>query len=178
MKDFLQGKWLKHPLHPILVHLPTGLWPAALVFDLIAVFGAGGEAGNRLVRISFYCIALGLLSALAAAPAGLADWWDIKPNKPARKMGLYHMAINLSVTVLQVVNLLLRWGSINTATTIDPLPLTLSVISVLALFVSGYLGGRMVYDQGISIARLSKGEWRKRAEAGGSAVPDNKGAEG
>ena len=30
LKDLLQGKWLGHPLHPALVHVPTGLWPAAL----------------------------------------------------------------------------------------------------------------------------------------------------
>ena len=34
-KALLQGKWLGHPLHPALVHLPTGLFPAALLFDVI-----------------------------------------------------------------------------------------------------------------------------------------------
>jgi hypothetical protein len=36
--------------------------------------------------------------------------------------------------------------------------------------VSGYLGGRMVYAYGISIARQSKKEWRERAEKGGARV--------
>lgn len=39
LKDFLQGKWLGHPLHPLLVHLPTALWPAALVFDILSIAG-------------------------------------------------------------------------------------------------------------------------------------------
>ena len=28
IKAFLQGKWLGHPLHPAMVHLPTGAWTA------------------------------------------------------------------------------------------------------------------------------------------------------
>jgi len=175
MKEFLQGKWLKHPLHPILVHMPTALWPAALLFDILANFGVGG---NALVQTSFYCIAFGLMSALVAIPAGLADWWDIKPGKPARTLGLYHMAINLAVTVLQIANLLLRLDTLTTSTTVAALPFALSILSTLLLLVSGYLGGRMVYDQGISIARNSKDEWRKRAERAGAAVPKKEGAEG
>src|SRR5437762_13190442 len=93
-KDLLQGKWLGHPLHPALVHVPTGLWPAALVFDLINYFG---PASNSLARTASGCIAMGLLAALAAIPAGLADWWDIKPGKPARKLGWWHMGLNAAV---------------------------------------------------------------------------------
>jgi len=174
VKDFLQGKWLHHPLHPILTHLPTSLWPSALVFDLIARFGGGG---NAFAQASFYAILLGLVSAALAIPAGLADWWDIKPDKPARKLGLYHMALNLTVTGVQIVNLLLRLGTLSIAVTVGRLPLALSALATVMLFVSGYLGGLMVYDQGISIARLSKTKWREVAKKGGANVPAEKGGE-
>src|SRR5437762_2207877 len=105
LKGLFQGKWLGHPLHPALVHLPTGLWPAALVFDLINYFG---PAANSLVRTAFGCIALGLLVALIAIPAGLADWWDIKPGKPARTLGWWHMGLNACVFTLMAVSLWLR----------------------------------------------------------------------
>jgi uncharacterized membrane protein len=169
MKDFLQGKWLGHPLHPILVHIPTALWPAALVFDILANTSAGGS--RALVQTSFYAILFGLVVAVLAVPAGLADWWDIKRDKPAWKIGLYHMGLNLSIAVLQLINLLLRLGDLATATYVGALPLALSAISTLGLLASGYLGGMMVYDYGINIVRLSKGEWRKIAEAGGARVP-------
>jgi uncharacterized membrane protein len=172
MKDFLQGKWLKHPLHPLLVHIPTALWPAALVFDILSMLGVGG---NPMVQTSFYCILFGLVVALVAAPAGLADWLDIRPGKPAKNMGLIHAGINVTVTLVQIVNLVLRWGTFSTDTAVDTLPMVLSLASTLALLVSGYIGGRMVYDQGINIARLSKGEWRDRAEKAGNAVPQKGG---
>lgn len=174
MKEFLQGKWLKHPLHPILVHIPTALWPSALLFDLLA----NARNDNALVQAAFYMGLFGLVAALGAIPAGIADWWDIKPEKPARRLGVYHMVLNITATVLWSINLLLRLGDLNTATSVGALPLALSVVATLILFVSGYLGGRMVYHYGIGIARLSKGRWRRVAERGGAHVPKKEEAAG
>jgi uncharacterized membrane protein len=174
MKEFLQGKWLKHPLHPILVHIPTALWPAALLFDVLANL----RNDNALVQAAFYMVLFGWVVALLAIPAGLADWWDIKPGKPARRLGVYHMVLNIAATVLWGVNLLLRLGDLPTATSVGAPPLTLSVVGTLILLVSGYLGGRMVYHYGIGIGRLSKGRWRRVAERGGARVPKKEEAAG
>src|SRR5688500_6661062 len=103
MIDFLQGKWLKHPLHPALVHIPTGLWIAAFFIDVASQFWAE----NDLVQLAFYAIVLGLLVAVLAIPTGYADWTDIRPEKPAWKLGLYHMILNGIVSVLWSINLAL-----------------------------------------------------------------------
>src|SRR5688572_13184416 len=108
IKGILQGNFLGHPLHPALVHLPTGLFPAALVFDIVAMVRGGDDAA---VRVGFWCIAIGIAAALAAAPAGLADWWDIKPEKRARKLGIWHLAINLFVLAIFAISLKLRWNA-------------------------------------------------------------------
>src|SRR5207253_2670995 len=138
--DFLKGKWLGHPLHPILAHVPMAMWPGALIFDLLSQFQIGG---NAMVRLSFYAIAFGLAAALLAAPTGLVDWSGIKKEKPAWKIGLYHLTFNLIVTVLFAVNLYLRWPSFREATEVNPEPLLLSALGTLILIVSAYLGGRM-----------------------------------
>ena len=167
MIDFLQGKWLKHPLHPALVHIPTSLWLAAFLFDLLSLW----YPYNTFVQISFYAILLGLILALLAIPTGFADWTDIKREKPAWKLGLYHMVLNVIVTVLWGINL---WMRMNTLTVMTSVPIglvTLSGIASLLLIVSGYLGGRMIYAYGISVARLSKQNWREIAKEGGAAVP-------
>jgi uncharacterized membrane protein len=168
MKDFLQGKWLGHPLHPILVHIPTALWPAALVFDLLSWFGVGG---NALVRAATYAILVGLVVALAAVPTGIADWSGIKRERPAWKIGLIHMLLNLAVIIVWAINLYLRWGTRDVADRVGTVPLLLSIVGTVVLLVSGYLGGRLVYDYGISVARNSKEEWRRVAEAGGARMP-------
>lgn len=169
LKKFLQGTWLGHPLHPALVHVPTGLWTAALVFDVLTVLGIGG---NALVRTSYYAILAGFIVALLAIPAGLADWWDIGRDKPAWKLGLYHMLINALVTLLALANLFLRGGEALEATAVPTVPLVLSALMVGLLAVSGYLGGRMVFSYGTSVARQSKPKWRQRAEAGGAQMKE------
>ena len=171
MIDFLQGKWLKHPLHPALVHIPTALWSSAFVFDLLSQF----RPDNVFVQLAFYAIALGLFVALLAIPTGYADWTDIRPEKPAWKLGLYHMILNLIVSILWGINLALRIGSFQTAATVPLGWLGLSALATVLLLISGYLGGRMIYAYGISIARLSKKRWRKIAQEGGAAVPPESG---
>ncbi|MBA4148869.1 MAG: DUF2231 domain-containing protein [Verrucomicrobia bacterium] len=171
LTDILKGKWLGHPLHPIFVHIPAGLWPAALIFDLVSISQFGG---NGMVRLSFYCIALGLAATLFAIPTGLVDWSGIKKEKPAWKLGLYHMVGNLFVTALFAANLGLRAEKFQTAVRVDTPELVLSIIGTLFLFVSAYLGGLMVFDQGTSVARNSKKKWRTIAERGNANLPPDK----
>ena len=171
LADLLKGKWLGHPLHPALVHLPVGLWTATLVFDLLSQFDLGG---NAMVQLSFWSIALGLAAAFLAIPTGLADWSEIKKDKPAWKFGLYHMGLNLMVTVIFAVNLGLRVGNFREVRDVSQGPLILSVIGVALLIPSAYLGGRMVFDYGTGVARMSKRKWRRMAEAGGANVPPEK----
>ena len=170
MIDFLQGKWLKHPLHPALVHIPTALWLAAFVIDLISLF----REDNALVQLSFYAILVGLLVAILAIPTGIADWTDIREEKPAWKLGLYHMILNLVVTILWGINVWLRIQTFQSAAAVPAGLVTLSGIATLLLLVSGYLGGRMIYAYGINVARLSKKKWREIAIEGGAAVPPEK----
>src|SRR5256885_1981674 len=164
--DFLKGKWLGHPLHPILAHVPMAMWPGALIFDVLSRWN-----GNAMVRLSFYAIIFGLAASFLAVPAGLVDWSGIKKEKPAWKIGLYHMALNLFVTLLFAVNLGLRWQTFREASEVGRVPLLLSAVGTLILIGSAYLGGRMVYEYGISVARMSKKKWRKLAAAGGANLP-------
>jgi len=166
--NFLKGKWLGHPLHPILVHIPMAMWPGALIFDLLSQWGIGG---NAVVRLSFYAIAFGLVASLLAVPTGILDWSGIKKEKPAWKIGLYHMTLNLVVALLFAINFGLRLQIYREATQVDGMPLLLSIIGTAILIVSAYLGGMMTYQYGISVARMSKKKWRKIAEAGGANVP-------
>jgi uncharacterized membrane protein len=167
IKKFLQGSWLKHPLHPALVHIPVGLWTAALVFDILSRTQWGG---NAMVRTSFYAIAIGLFVVLLAVPTGVADWWDIKRDKPAWLLGVYHMILNFVAAAVWTLNLFWRWPELN-ASAVAAVPLTLSIVGTILLFISSYLGGRMTFAYGVSVARNSKGEWRALAERGKSRLP-------
>ena len=149
LKRLLQGRPFGHPLHPLLVHLPIGLFVLSLVLDVIANWFDGG---TPVVQGAFYTMALGALLGLVAAAAGFADFVDIRRDHPARPAAVVHMFLNLLVVGAYLVNLWLRSGALAAATVPWP-TLILSAVSLAVLFVSGYLGGRLVYDEGIGVGR-------------------------
>lgn len=60
----------KHPVHPMLVTIPIGLWIFSLICDLVYVFGGQGETWSV---VAFYTLAGGLAGALVAAIPGFID---------------------------------------------------------------------------------------------------------
>lgn len=168
IKWVLQGRWFGHPLHPLLAHLPTALWPTALVLDIISRTSGDHPA---LTLTAWWCILAGLAAALLAVPTGLADWSDIKPNKPARKIGIFHLALNGIVFLLFLANFILRGINGIDAPRATLPQLVLSAIGAALLVLSGYLGGLMIYDHGIHVAKDSKKHWRQVAQLAGANLP-------
>lgn len=147
LKHLLQGHWLKHPLHPLLVHIPVGLWILSLVFD-IASFNA--RDGNIFVQASYYTMLVGVIGALLAALAGFADFLDIPAGTRAKAIGWTHMLLNLIIVLLYITNLWVRYGQLGLEAVAD-LPFALSVIAIIMLAVSGYLGGVLIYQHGVGV---------------------------
>src|SRR5687767_4275176 len=145
MKRFLQGRPLGHPLHPILVHLPIGLFVLSLIFDVMALAKIDGY-----IKPAFYTMALGVLTALVAAVPGLADYSDIRRDAPARKIATRHMLLNIAAVALYVVNTALRY---RTRDDLGIIPFALSLIGIGILSYSGYLGGMLVYGEGVGVGR-------------------------
>jgi uncharacterized membrane protein len=169
MKKVLQGHWLGHPLHPVLVSFPIALWVTAFVADVTSRFTAPATP----LRISWFALVLGTLMALLAAPTGLADWWDIKRGRRAWTLGVYHLLLNLLAVTLAIANLVWR-ASANLSAGVPNGPLLLSAATTLVVLIAMYLGGRMVYQHGTSVARMSKRSWRRAAEAGGARLAPEK----
>lgn len=162
----------KFPFHSLVVHVPVAAWSGALLFDVLSRMHIGG---NAMVRLSFFSISLGLAAALLAIPTGVLDWGGVKKEKPAWKIGLYHMAANLVVTIVFAINLGVRISTWKTAEMVPLSALLLSVIGTVLLLGAAYLGGMMVYEHGIGVARRSKEKWRQIAEAGGARLPKKEG---
>jgi nitrite reductase/ring-hydroxylating ferredoxin subunit/uncharacterized membrane protein len=148
MKALLQGRWLGHPLHAIFVHYPVGLWILSLALDVITRF----YINNALVRASFLAMLVGTGVAVLAAVTGLADWADIRRDHEARRPATLHMIINLAVIALYAVNLALRYNSLDGGR-VPLLYIAMSAVGVAAISVSGYLGGLVVYDDGVGVGR-------------------------
>src|SRR5947207_6570681 len=149
MKALLEGKPLHHPLHPLLVHFPIGLFFFSFVLDIAHLILRSAPA---LVVGAFYSMAFGIIGALIAAAPGFADYVEIRRDHPARRTATWHMLLNLSAVALYAANLYLRRDQI-AALSVPESGLALSFVGVVVLSVSGYLGGTMVYDDGISVGR-------------------------
>jgi len=149
LKDFLEGKPLQHPIHPLLIHFPIGLFILSFILDLISL--AFPSAPN-LVRDAFYAMLLGIITAVIAAVPGLVDYTDIRSDHPAKRTATAHLTLNLIVVALYGINLGVRSSTLDELKT--PIaPLVLSLIGIVLLSASSYLGGRLIYDEGIAVGR-------------------------
>ena len=149
LKDLLEGKPLRHPIHPMLVHFPIGFLVLSFLLDLVSM--AFPEVPN-LVRGSFYAMLLGIITALLAAVPGFVDYSDIRRDHPGKATASRHMTLNLMVVAIYGINLWIRSSALSDPKISLP-PFLLSIIGIGLLSVSGYLGGRLVYDQGIAVGR-------------------------
>ncbi len=175
VKNFLHGKWLGHPLHPVLTDIPIGAWTAALALDAMEMttgrkeLGAGADAA----------IAVGLVGAVGAAVTGLTDWSETSGR--ARKVGVTHGLLNLGAALLYGTSLAVRNRKSRNAR------IGLAMLGYAVSSASAYLGGHLVFGEQIGVdhtaqydlpkdfvrvlpeAELSEGEM-KRVEAGGVPV--------
>lgn len=136
---------VRHPIHPMLVPFPIGLWIFSFVCDLVFAFGSGNPVWKT---VALYTMIGGIIGALAAAIPGLVDLLSL-PRGP-RTTAIVHMSLNLTVVVLFAINIWLRLSSGEVGAASSG-PVWLSLIAIVLLAVSGWLGGRLVYELGVAV---------------------------
>lgn len=142
LKHVLQGKFLPHPLHPFVVHLPIGMWIGSFVFDALALYRGSGSRGAFWNQISTTCMLLGCIGALPAAITGLAEYVDTPRGSQVRNIATTHAGLNVSLLAGYIGQLLMR-RNIN-HTQVSHLALNFLHVGVLA--ISGMLGKKMVFQ--------------------------------
>ncbi len=145
-----------HPIHPMLVALPIGLWVGSLVFDCIAA--ARNDAS--FAAAGFYCAVAGCVGAALAAIPGAIDLFSVVPDRSsARKRGYIHGVLNVLALGIFIAMAARRGVAMP-----DGLSLLLSVIGVAVLGVSGWLGGTLVYRNQIAVDHrfANAGKYRER----------------
>ncbi|MCI0488990.1 MAG: DUF2231 domain-containing protein, partial [Blastocatellia bacterium] len=83
---------LGHPVHAMISDFPLALLGTSLLWDAAGIWR--GEA--LWWAISFWNIALGLVTAIIAAIAGAIDYAAIEQDSPALGAGARHMMIMLT----------------------------------------------------------------------------------
>jgi uncharacterized membrane protein len=133
-----------HPIHQMLIVFPLGLLATSLFFDIAHL-----SSGNpQWATISYYLIAVGIVSGLIAAVFGLIDWLSIPAATRAKRIGLLHGGGNVVVVLLFAGSWLMRRDAPNAPETTA---IILSGLAVLLALVTGWLGGELVDRLGVGV---------------------------
>lgn len=134
VEDLLHGTPAGHPVHPAIVPIPIGAWTATLALD-----AAGIEDGADLT------VDLGLISAISAATAGLADWRYTEGTQ--RRVGVAHALLNVTGTTLYGLSSLQRHRGGRSGA------VALSNLGYAFILAGGFLGGDLSYHLGAMVDR-------------------------
>jgi len=130
--DALHGVPFGQPAHPALVRIPAGCWTSAALLDL-----CGGPGAHRAAAT---LIAAGVITAVPAAAAGLADWSAL--HRHQQRVGLAHAISQAAATTLFAGSLLARVAGRRGAGYL------LSAGGLAAATAGGYLGGHLALRLG------------------------------
>ena len=135
----LHGRWLGHPLHPVLTDIPIGSWTAAAVLDALEQV-----TGNRaLGRGADAAIGLGIIGGLGAAATGLTDWRHTDGR--ARRLGLAHGLLNTGALALYTTSMILRGLKARRAGR------GVAALGYVVANAAAYLGGHLVFGEQVGV---------------------------
>lgn len=139
LKDLLHGKFLGHPLHPVLTDIPVGAWTVAMVLDAVELVTDSEALGGA----SDLAVGVGLLGALGSAVTGATDWSETDGR--ARQIGAMHAILNVAATGFYIASLAARRGKGRKS------GIGLSMIGYAIASASAYLGGHLVFGEQIGV---------------------------
>lgn len=131
-----------HPIHPMVIPFPIAFFTGALVSDIISHWGDP----VFWPRMSVVLVGLGIIGALVAALFGFVDYATAPLSEGAKKTATTHMALNLITVAVFAVAFYVRMS--NATSTAG---YVLTVLGVLILGASGYLGGKLVFEGGVGV---------------------------
>jgi uncharacterized membrane protein len=134
-----------HPIHPMLIVLPLGLFAIAVLFDV--VYLATSDA--TFAEVAFWNITVGIVGGLLAAVFGFIDWLAIPQDTRAKRIGAWHGGGNVVIVVLFILSWFLRLDDHAYAPNL--LPFVLGLVAVVAALVTAWLGGEMVYRLRVAV---------------------------
>lgn len=132
----------RHPIHPMLVVFPIGLWTFSLVCDVIYVFGGREPIWNT---VALYTAIGGIIGAALAAVPGLIDYFSID-DPEVRSVGTRHMLVNVTALVIFIIASILRAKGVSAVA-----PFLLSIAGIVLISIGGWLGGDLVYIRGMAV---------------------------
>ena len=137
-------RFLGHPVHPIVVAFPIALLALTPVWDGVALLGI-----ENLAPVAYWTELAGLVGGGLAVVTGIADFIGLKaPSPELTNAALRHATFALTALSLFGIAIAIRGGPSG-----DPTfaVVGLEVLGALALGVTGWMGGHLVFRYGVGV---------------------------
>ena len=139
LQDFLNGSWLGHSLHPVVVDVVVGGATAAVLLQILTWFGVGD------LRVALlWVLGLTWLAAVSAIVTGLTDFKDTATGDERHVVGL-HGFMNIVATALLIIAFVALLAEA------DGLAGWMLVAGYLVLSVGAFIGGHVVFKYGYMV---------------------------
>ena len=141
-----------HPVHAMLVHFPSALLPADLVFSLLSFF----YHEPLLNYAGYYCMIGGVVTGFFALITGFIDLTSIpSTKKKAISSAFIHGGINGTVILVYSVLAYKAWQTYPEIPSVATNLIIIKAILIFTLFAGNFFGGRLIYHFRIGINEKS-----------------------
>jgi uncharacterized membrane protein len=140
------------PLHPLVVHFPIALY----LLGVLLTLGYLWRGAADYERFAYWSFTLSWLGVVVAALVGLIDLGSLAPDDPRRPVVNNHITAGVALLILNglVVYYRFRWPGVLTGS-LRWQYLALVAAGTVALVISGWLGGELVYTLGVGVRRAA-----------------------
>jgi uncharacterized membrane protein len=137
------------PSHPPLTDFPVTCYILLATFDLISLLSDdGSKAASDFFTAGTFVLVAGLIVSVPTALTGFWDWLkSTQSHTQAWRTANWHMTVMLTVTLLVIIDLVMRSGDETAGAGLTILSL---VIGGLVGFGAAY-GGALVYEYGFNV---------------------------
>lgn len=155
------------PVHPLVVHFPIALLALSVAAGLLAFF----TRIDSLRSTGWWALVGAALGAVVTVPAGLFDMRRADLNEDVHLRVHRHMKVGFALLVTIAGLTLWRWRIYAEGLSVTAIYLDCAVLTMALAAFQGWLGGELVYSDGVFVKRAVPTAGAK--EAGHSE--DNKG---
>jgi uncharacterized membrane protein len=136
-----------HPLHPPLTHAAIGSYTAATAMAIASVTGVSKQAAAYGWWLA---LLLGVIFSAGAVLTGVVEWVGLQARSQRWWTATYHMVVMAVATTCFVVATIHGHSGYKLGH-VDTLPATLTFVGFVFLAVGGWLGGSLVFTQGMRV---------------------------
>jgi uncharacterized membrane protein len=148
-----------HPVHIMLVHFPSALYPMSVVCSSLFYYNANAVFG----QVSFFTLAAGAGMGWLAMLFGLWESFFVPSAKTKIVTTIFwHATLNGIVTILFTILAVKDWNLYPEIRKDSTLLLIVKWIGIIALLAGNYFGGKLVLKYHLGVEKTSADEGQSK----------------